>query len=97
MSVDVLREEEKNKKNCKDSVNQLGDLRLLISKKTDEFDVLKQVHGDDFLSDSTVMQEMSENMTSVGRTQRSDNISQLQDQLSKKNEESKITKFSSLK
>eukprot|EP00825_Cyclidium_porcatum_P040777 TRINITY_DN522_c0_g5_i2.p1 TRINITY_DN522_c0_g5~~TRINITY_DN522_c0_g5_i2.p1 ORF type:complete len:297 (-),score=78.31 TRINITY_DN522_c0_g5_i2:159-1049(-) len=97
ITTDVLKEDEKNKKTCKDSLNQLGNLRLLISKKTDEFDMLKQIHGDDFLSDSTIMQELSESVTNAGKSQHSETLSIAQDQLQKKTEESKISKFGNLK
>lgn len=40
------------------------DLRLLASKKTDEFEILRQIHGDDFLTDTTILKELSDS----GRT-----------------------------
>ncbi|KRW98462.1 hypothetical protein PPERSA_03293 [Pseudocohnilembus persalinus] len=58
LNCDNLKER-KNLKDPKQALQFQQDLRLLVSKKTDEFEILKQIHGEDFLSDATFVKEMS--------------------------------------
>jgi len=89
--LDYVKDKQKGAEEVKAATEIMQLVRLFLSKKTDEMDVFKQLYGEDFLTDPSILKDLSESKDSASVT--SDKLSKIHDDLKTSEEDIKLNPF----
>ncbi|EAR99678.2 transmembrane protein, putative (macronuclear) [Tetrahymena thermophila SB210] len=95
ITLDYIKQKQKTVEEIKAAteINQL--VRQFLSKKTEELDVFRQLHGEEFLTDPSILKDMSESQGESASVA-SDKLSKVQEELKQSEEDQKLNKFYNL-
>lgn len=91
VTLDYIKDKQRGVEEVKAASDVMQLVRVFLSKKTDEFEVLQKLYGDDFLSDPSVIKDMSESKDCASVA--SDRLSKANDNLKQSEEDSKLSRF----